>query len=75
MFLPLNIHVSVAASGVAVLSPTPTPFNTARVANMVVIEEQNACREREMLHISHREPSLSLPPEVCPITGSAGSRY
>ena len=41
---PLNIHVRVAARGVAVLSPTPTPFSTARVASMVVMEEQNAWR-------------------------------
>ena len=43
--LPLSIHVSVAASGVAVLSPTPTPFNTAIVASVPVIDEQNACHE------------------------------
>ncbi len=33
----------VAARGVAELSPTPTPFKIARVANAPVMEEQKAC--------------------------------
>ena len=41
--IPLNIHVMVAARGVAVLSPTPTPFSIASVASIPVMEEQNAC--------------------------------
>lgn len=42
MSKPLSIHVMVAANGVAVLSPTPTPFNTAIVASVPVTDEQNA---------------------------------
>ena len=47
--LPLSIHVSVAASGVAELSPTPTPLRTAIVASVPVIEEQNACMPQILL--------------------------
>ena len=40
----MSIHVTVAARGVAELSPTPTPFKMAKVASAPVMEEQNACR-------------------------------
>ena len=42
--VPFSIHVSVAARGVAELSPTPTPLRTAIVASVPVMEEQNAYR-------------------------------
>ena len=37
-----SIHVIVAATGEAELSPTPTPFNMACVANVPVMYEQKA---------------------------------
>lgn len=39
---PFSIHVMVAARGVALLSPTPTPLRMAMVARVPVMEEQNA---------------------------------
>lgn len=39
---PFNIQVIAAAATVAFSSPTPTPFNIAWVANVPVIDEQNA---------------------------------
>ena len=39
----------VAASGVAELSPTPTPLRTAIVARVPVMEEQNACTVQEVI--------------------------
>lgn len=38
----MSIHVTVAARGVAELSPTPTPFRMASVASAPVMEEQKA---------------------------------
>lgn len=35
--IPFNIHVNVAATGDAELSPTPAPFNIAWVVNVPVI--------------------------------------
>lgn len=45
--IPFSNHVIVAAAGEAVLSPTPTPFNTACVARVPVIYEQNAWCEKQ----------------------------
>lgn len=47
-----TIHVMVAAAAVAVSSPTPYPFNTACVARVLVIEEQNAYNQQK--HINYK---------------------
>ncbi len=60
----------VAASGVAVLSPTPTPFNTASVAKVPVMEEQKDCKI--MRRTKYRHFCIFLPAR-CPIAGRRGS--
>ena len=80
--LPLSIHVRVAASGVAELSPTPTPLSTAIVASVPVIEEQNACHGKYGTSIEHQLMStcqhcantVSIP-VLCPIFDTRGSRH
>lgn len=46
MYEPFNNHVNVAASIVALSSPTPYAFNIAWAAIAATMDEQNAWREK-----------------------------